>query len=119
MTTLYPQAFGFPLGAFPSQPAYGRYTRPGTVFRGANYWKRGDTWIPDKGSTSVGASGSPVYLQVVDGQTAGMTTNGNVCSLYSTKWFAGTGNAIVNGLSIGVGTGFLNLIVGGVPVSAG
>lgn len=118
-TALVSQNWAFPLGFHPSQTAYGPASIPGTAYKGLGMWKKGQTWMVDKGTTSVSSSGSPVYAQIVDSAVAGMTGNGNVCSMFLTYWFAGTGNAVRAGSVIGAGTGFLNLVVGGVAVAAG
>lgn len=117
-TISHQEIFDFSQGVYFSQPEFPP-AFPSTAKEATGLWKRGARWVSDRGHSSAGASGSPSYLQIVDGAIAGVTNLGNVCSFYSTKWAAGNGSITEGGSVTGTVSGFLVLKVGGSYVTAG
>lgn len=114
----YSRTVSFENGFFYSQDPYGGF--PGTARDGGEAWHRGRTFVSDKGTASNGSSGGASPLMVAGGAIAGMSGGlGVVLSHLGVYWFAGSGNAVVSGSSIGTSTGKLCLVVGGVTYSAG
>lgn len=111
--------FLFSQGFFPSQPDIGPGVIPGTWRDGNNAWINGEDWKSDRGTSSGGGTGGAASLTALESGYAGMSVSGNVISAYGTRWFAGSGNALVNGSSIGASSGTLTLIVSGSAVAAG
>src|SRR6201999_1682436 len=100
----YERAIDFSNGFFYSQDPYGGI--PSTAINGAEAWHRGRTFVSDKGTSSAGSSGGASPLMVAGGAIAGMSGGlGVVLSHLGVYWFAGSGNAIVSGSSIGTSTG--------------
>lgn len=117
-TVSHTETFAFPLGEYYSQNEFGS-TVDGTAKEIIGMWVRGRRIVSDRGHSSVGSSGSPSYLQVVNGQIMGVTSLGNVASFYSTLWAAGSGNIVENGSVTGSVSGSLVLKVSGSYVTAG
>lgn len=109
--------FSFENGFFDS-PAYGEV--PATYRDALNLWLRGRRLVSDRGPASSGSSGGAFPLMVANGQVAGMSGGvGNVLYHLGIPWFAGSGNAMLDGVSIGASGGKVNLVIGGVTYSAG
>ena len=117
-TVSHTEIFDYPLGEYYSVPEFGGGIA-GTAKEAIAMWRRGRKWVSDRGHSSVGSSGSPSYLQVVNGIIAGVTSLGNVSSFYSTLWAAGSGNIVESGSVTGAVSGSLVLKVSGSYVTAG
>lgn len=117
-TVPYTETFDFPNGEYYSQPEFGGGI-PGTAKEAISMWRRGRKWISDRGHSASVASGSPSFLQVVNGIIAGVTNLGNVCAFYLTLWAAGNGNIVESGSVTGAVSGSLVLKVSGTYVTAG
>jgi hypothetical protein len=103
---------------FPAQDQYSPL--PDSAIDGANAWCQGETFVADKGALPNGASGGATPLMIAGGQIAGMSGgSGVVLNFLSTVWFAGSGQALLNGVSVGTSTGKLHLVVGGITYAAG
>ncbi len=108
----------FNRGYFPAQDAVDSF--PNTAIDGRGVWKFGETLVSDKGTTSVQSGTAANPLMIAGGATAGMSGGiGNVLYHLTVYWFAGSGNAIVAGSSIGTSTGKLMLKVGSTVYEAG
>jgi hypothetical protein len=105
-------------GFYPSQDKYSPV--PDTAFDGANCWPDGDSMVADKGAVAAGSTGGASPLMIAGSAVAGMSGGvGVVLSFLAVYWFAGSGNALIDGSFLGTSTGKLNLVVGGVTYAAG
>jgi hypothetical protein len=111
--------FVFNQGFYPNQSDIGPNTIPGTWRDGNAVWQSGEGWYSDRGVSSGGGTGGAASLTALESTYAGMSGSGNVISAFGTRWFAGSGNALVTGSSIGASAGTLMLIVAGSAVAAG
>lgn len=121
MQTLeHKEIFDFSQGVYYSQPEFGA-SLPGTAKEAFGLWKRGEEWSSDRGDTSIGPSGSPSYLQNLNGViTGGVTSIGNIASLFNTFWAAGNGDIVENGVDTTYNvTNNLTVKVGGIYLPAG
>lgn len=116
-TIPHKEIFAFDLGEYYSQSEFPGI--PGTAKEASGLWRRGKRWVSDRGHSSVGSSGQPSFLQVVNGLIMGVTGLGNVSSMFATLWAAGTGSIVEAGAVTGSVAGFLVLKVSGVYVIAG
>lgn len=108
-------------GFYPSQEEYDGI--PGTARDGLGVWLRGRIVVSDRGysvAASNSNSGGATPLMLVGNGHGGMTGGlGTVTLHFGVPWFAGSGNGIVDGSSIGAASGSLYLRVAGVTYAAG
>jgi hypothetical protein len=116
-TLVHKELFTFHLGEYYSQPEHPGI--PGTAKEAVGMWRRAQEWESDTGHSSVGPSGSPSYLQVVNSIIMGVTNLGNVASMWQTLWAAGNGNIVENGVVTGAVSGSLVVKVSGAYTPAG
>lgn len=110
--------WSFENGFYPSQNASGPGIVPATIYDCLNVWLKGRVLVSDRGVTAGASTGGAVPLMTIESTHGGMTGGGTVTTAFSTRWFAGTGNAYIGGSLIGASDGHLMLVAGS-AVAAG